>query len=190
MKTLPKSEKEEGIRQKGIGYSLPNRDSAGPRYGKHDQPEEVAECVTECWGHLDKLKNLDEFRELVRSNKWQFAKTMPQNPHWYTLRKTWVREEEFIQFTQYIRDNGSLEWFWGMSYRKLICDGFKYWSSVGLAGGVGCKGCTGKHCRCSTTYGVGDPLDITTLVNRAEHPSPVFDELGNRLSNSVAKKPL
>ena len=65
-------------------------------------------------------------------------------------------QEFFIQRIQFIREHGKHEEFWGHPYIKLICDGFKYWSN-------------------------GWPLDVCVVINRAEHPSPVFDETGNRL---------
>ena len=158
----------------------------GPPYGKHQARgewpatdaywDQYDKCLAECWPNLRRLEGLDEFRAHMLANKWQFGKTTPEAPHWYTLRKTWCDSQEwwsrgqrtdpaeqelFIQCTQFIREHGKKEMFWGQPYIKLICDGFKYWS-------------------------MGYPLDVTVLINRAEHPSPVFDEVGNRLPNTAS----
>ena len=147
------------------------RDWEGPPFGKHEFQDQCDECLAECWPNLRKLEGMGEFREHMRANKFQFAVRSPKAPHWYTLRKTWrdsqewrrrdslsdpAEQELFIQCVQFIREHGQREVFWGAPYIKLLCDGFKYWS-------------------------MGWPLDVTILINRAEHPSPVFDELGNRL---------
>ena len=73
------------------------------------------------------------------------------------MRKTWENDEEFVACVQFIRDHGNVEYFWGKPYTKLEHGGYKYWS-------------------------MGYPLDVTIIINRAEHPSPVFDEVGNRLA--------
>jgi hypothetical protein len=155
-----------------------------PPYGRHEARkgwslklrnwEGYEECLAECWPNLRRLEDLDEFRAHMLSNKWQFGKTTPEAPHWYTLRKTWrdsqewwrrgqrtdPREQElFIQCIQFIREHGKQEVFWEQPYIKLVCDGFKYWSN-------------------------GWPLDVCVVINRAEHPSPVFDEEGNRLTET------
>ncbi len=141
------------------------RDWEGPPFGKHEFQDQCDECLSECWKDLPRIARLSDFEAHMDRNNFRFAKTMPDAPHWYTLRKTWENDEEFVACVQFIRDHGNVEYFWGKPYTKLEHGGYKYWS-------------------------MGYPLDVTILINRAEHPSTVFDELGNRLSNSVAKKPL
>jgi hypothetical protein len=43
---------------------------------------------------------------LLESAEWRFARTMPQNPHWYTLRKTWALDEDFVWAVEQIRLRG------------------------------------------------------------------------------------
>ncbi len=40
------------------------------------------------------------------SQEWVFAKTMPANPHWYTLRKTWADDGDFVRAVEAIRAHG------------------------------------------------------------------------------------
>lgn len=59
---------------------------------------------------------------------YRFAKTMPENPHWYTLRKEWDDDAAFCEAVQYIRDNGYTEIFKKSKYIMLNLNGFKYWT--------------------------------------------------------------
>src|SRR5688572_22239805 len=43
--------------------------------------------------------------------RWKFAATMPDNPHSYTLRRTWERDEDFVWTVQTIRTIGDREKF-------------------------------------------------------------------------------
>lgn len=64
----------------------------------------------------------------LNSCKWIFAKTMPDNPHWYTLRKDVEDEKVFDLLVQYIRDFGTKEKYGKTWYKKLDINGFKYWT--------------------------------------------------------------
>lgn len=37
------------------------------------------------------------------SQRWVFAKTMPEHPHWYALRKEWQGKLKFDAVVRYIR---------------------------------------------------------------------------------------
>jgi len=54
---------------------------------------------------------LDEARLYIAMVHWQFAKTMPQWPHEYTVR-VWLPEleHEFLAFVELIRQQGSGRW--------------------------------------------------------------------------------
>jgi hypothetical protein len=146
----------------------------GPPFGKHEFQDQCDQCLFECWQELPRIERLADLGAHMDQNDFRFAKTMPDAPHWeyprlaryferhtdeihYTLRKTWENDEEFVACVQFIRDHGNVEYFWGKPYTKLEHGGYKYWS-------------------------MGYPLDVTIIINRAEHPSPVFDEVGNRLA--------
>lgn len=81
-------------------------------------------------------------REFVDSVKWTFAKTMPQWPHEYIVRKQ-VDENLFEQLVRHIRANG----YEGVFYEKIITyfeeDGLIYWT-------------------------MGNPINETTIINRCK----------------------
>lgn len=72
-----------------------------------------------------------------------FAKTMPRNPHYYTLKKTWESERLFYEAVMMIREYGYATWFKGRQYTCFDINGWKYWT-------------------------MGDPLETTWLINRAK----------------------
>ena len=55
-------------------------------------------------------------------------KTMPETPHFYTLRRTWRDEKEFESIVEYIREHGVKEKFEGKEYIYLHLGDFKYWT--------------------------------------------------------------
>ena len=64
----------------------------------------------------------------LTSHPYRFAKTMPQNPHWYTLRKEWDDQEMFDRAVLYIRKWGVSEMFKGREYTVLYHRGMRYWT--------------------------------------------------------------
>lgn len=72
---------------------------------------------------------------------WIFAKTMPENPHWYTLKKQWGNDNEFIETVKVIRQYGYQEKFRHSWYTMFDINEMKYWT-------------------------MGAPLDQTILINR------------------------
>ena len=86
---------------------------------------------------------LVEVTELLLAAEFQFAKTMPETPHHYTLRATWEGGIVFEEVVQFIRDHGTEETYLGETYICLYLEGHKYWT-------------------------MGGPLDQTRLINRAE----------------------
>jgi len=51
-------------------------------------------------GHLKE----NEVVALLNSMKFNVAKTMPSNPHSYTLRKNWSNKHEFYELARYLRN--------------------------------------------------------------------------------------
>lgn len=98
---------------------------------------------------MNNLKNIDYAQfdlvaDCLLASKWIFAKTMPQHPHEYTLRKDWQFEgvlpwETMVQF---IRDHSYDEYFYRKKMQRLNINDRKYWS-------------------------MGAPLLDTILINRA-----------------------
>jgi|TARA_B100000315_G_scaffold253183_1_gene291457 hypothetical protein len=79
----------------------------------------------------------------LEAGSWTFAKTMPRNPHFWSLRKDWENPDEFLEAVRYIRENGVPKMFGGREYTVLYHNGFRYWT-------------------------MDDPLEDTYLINRAE----------------------
>src|SRR4051794_9435310 len=87
----------------------------------------------------------EEERSLVESallaHRWRYAKTMPQFPHWYTLRTDWMDEALFERVVAYIRQHGYKRMFGRTTYTYFNIGEHKYWT-------------------------MGSPLAETILINR------------------------
>jgi hypothetical protein len=91
----------------------------------------------------------DDARAYIAEVRWQFAKTMPQWPHEYTVRQ-WRPDldHEFFEFVELIRRDGVVKpWPRDASTPRyhltyLEVDGWEYWS-------------------------MGAPVTETTVINRA-----------------------
>ncbi len=88
--------------------------------------------------HMD----AESFNEFVSSSEFQFAKTMADIPHEYTLRKKAASDERFADAVQFIRDNGFRRRFSSRFYTYYRLGGYVYWT-------------------------MGAPVDETILINRA-----------------------
>jgi len=76
----------------------------------------------------DIITDIDEVHDILEENKWVFAKTMPETPHFYTLRRTWSDEKKFESIVEFIREQGIKEKFEGKEYIYLYLGDFKYWT--------------------------------------------------------------
>jgi hypothetical protein len=90
----------------------------------------------------------DEIRTFIDAHEWTFAKTMPQIPHWYMLKRKARSEEDFAAFVQEIRFRGVARQFGSKSFTYLDLDGWTYWT-------------------------MGAPIEETILINRARLPEQV-----------------
>jgi len=93
------------------------------------------------------MQSEDDFRCFIKQRQWAFAKTMPQWPHEYTVRKFEDPKDEQIMFEQavaFIRANGDCRMFepTGKSSVYFDIDGRQYWT-------------------------MGAPIEETTIINRA-----------------------
>lgn len=102
----------------------------------------------------DSVSTIDDARHYITDVRWQFAKTMPQWPHEYTVR-AWRpdREDDFIALVVLIRRDGEVKpWPKDASRARyhntyLVIDGWQYWT-------------------------MGAPVEDTTVINRARVGSP------------------
>lgn len=130
-----------------------------PDAAHHDM---VDALITQAYGVIDvaepSLRPLaltaDDARPFIADVRWQFAKTMPQWPHEYTVRE-WRPdvEQEFFDFVALIRRDGIVKpWPRDAAspryhHTYLELDGWEYWS-------------------------MGEPIPETVLINRARLGRP------------------
>jgi len=69
----------------------------------------------------------EDFERWARGRHWQFARTMPQNPHEYTHR-SWGHEETFLRIVLHLREHGRQELYGGDLYTYYLGNGFKHWT--------------------------------------------------------------
>ena len=81
----------------------------------------------------------------ILAHTFVFARTMPQWPHEYILRKNWTSEIPWENVVQFLRDDGVTGWF-GEARAKR-----KYWRYAG-----------------KRYWTMGDTLAGATLINRDE----------------------
>lgn len=74
---------------------------------------------------------------------YRFAKTMKDNPHWYTLRESWESGKDFEEVVKFIRKNGYYASWFQHLYIYYVIDDHKYWT-------------------------MGAPVKETILINKAE----------------------
>jgi hypothetical protein len=85
----------------------------------------------------------DSIEILITDSNWIFAKTMPENPHYYMLRKECENDVDFVRFVETIREHGHGYKFKGREYTRLIVGDWYYWT-------------------------MGSPIEETILINRCE----------------------
>ena len=92
----------------------------------------------------DEFKDLsdEEIASYIESHRWIYAKTMPQCPHWYTLKKESKDPAMFERFVMHIRRHGTAAKFFRKTLIYFRFGDYKYWS-------------------------MGAPLGQTILINRA-----------------------
>ena len=84
----------------------------------------------------------EELRSFVQDSTWTFAKSMPQTPHEYTLRRNAKDEALCERVIIYIRQVDYHQKWGKTTYTYLDIDGWQYWT-------------------------MGSPQDQTILINRA-----------------------
>jgi SAM-dependent methyltransferase len=65
---------------------------------------------------------------MLEANSWVFAKTMPENPHYYTLRKHWEYDSEFWHCVEYANRNGYGQNYKGRKYTIIDVNDHFYWT--------------------------------------------------------------
>lgn len=65
---------------------------------------------------------------LLENAQYKFAITMPDSPHWYTLRETWVDDRQFVSVVKTIRKIGHIVYYKGYPYMCFDMNGYRYWT--------------------------------------------------------------
>jgi len=91
--------------------------------------------------------DLEQVASDLAAQEWIFAKTMPTNPHEYTLRKLWRKDEDFVRAVTCIRESGYVAMFRGRPYLQLDLGEHFYWT-------------------------MGAPIEKTILINRKRLAPP------------------
>lgn len=71
----------------------------------------------------------DEAREIIKRFHWQFAKSMPQIPHYYTVKSKRSKRdaEDYEKLYTYIYENHYIKYFYGKPYKYVDIDNYSYW---------------------------------------------------------------
>jgi hypothetical protein len=101
---------------------------------------------------------LPNLRAFIDSEKWTYAKTMPQWPHEYIVRER-VDQNLFEQLVRHIRANGCEAPFYDEKYIYYEEGGMLYWT-------------------------MGAPVNETTIINRCKKE----DSYETRLKNGTLPK--
>jgi 2-polyprenyl-3-methyl-5-hydroxy-6-metoxy-1,4-benzoquinol methylase len=89
-------------------------------------------------------------------HEWIFAKTMPKNPHWYTLRKNWESNGAFVKVVELMRRHGYVRRYGQSDYTCFDVNDMRYWT-------------------------MGAPIPSTILINRAVNKSRAqYDQIADK----------
>jgi len=80
---------------------------------------------------------------MLVSLQWTDAKTMPWNPHAWTLKKQYPDQTKWETLVDFIQKNGEPVWFYKKIYHCIFHNGYRYWT-------------------------MEEPPEITKLMNRAK----------------------
>lgn len=76
----------------------------------------------------DYWDQFERFGSMLYRHRWIFAKTMPQNPHHYTLRKEWERDADFQWAVTFLRMYGYTAYYQRRAYVQIDLNEHFYWT--------------------------------------------------------------
>lgn len=77
-------------------------------------------------GHFNLTDNF--VQKTLQVWNWIYAKTLPKNPHYYSLRKDLGDDELYLKIATHIRYFGTINIFQGQVYRSLTLGNYSYWT--------------------------------------------------------------
>lgn len=72
---------------------------------------------------------MKKIKKFIMRNKWTFAKTMPEIPHYYVVRDNLSDKDKkiFDEFSEFIKKRGHTAKFYSKEYTCLNINNYKYW---------------------------------------------------------------
>ena len=128
----------------------------------------VKDAAIQAWAVRESMnaagdQDLDHVARDLAAQHWIVAKTMPENPHEYTLRREWANDADFVRAVLFIRAHGYQNLFEGSWYTQLDIDDHTYWT-------------------------MGAPVEETILINRKKIAAADTFELGSEASHEAASR--
>lgn len=77
---------------------------------------------------LDRWNDFEKLGRLLERQDWIYAKTMPENPHHYTLRKKWQNDDDFVWSVNTLRKLGYKAYYGGRPYIQIDVNEHFYWT--------------------------------------------------------------
>lgn len=70
-----------------------------------------------------------EVISIINRFEWRFAKSMPQIPHWYTVKSKYNKRdaEDYEKLYTYIMENHYIRYFYGKPYKYCDIGDYSYW---------------------------------------------------------------
>jgi DNA invertase Pin-like site-specific DNA recombinase len=87
-----------------------------------------AKAAFESQPEEERLAQEQRLAALLESAEWRFARTMAANPHFYSLRQSWARDDDFVWAVEQIRLRGYRQKFKGHWYTQLDVNDHFYWT--------------------------------------------------------------
>jgi hypothetical protein len=72
-----------------------------------------------------------EVEAWLKAQRWIFAKTRPDNPHSYCLKRNADDPETFDRVVRFINEKGMNYVWWGATYRQLVANAHCHWTMSG-----------------------------------------------------------
>ncbi len=107
----------------------------------HEALQQKLKDLLERSQHPSRILTVEEVAEAFAGHRWIYAKTMPDNPHEYTLRREWADDVFFDAVVTAIRRLGYVTTYRGRQYTQLDMGEHFYWT-------------------------MGHPISETILINR------------------------
>jgi hypothetical protein len=73
-------------------------------------------------------QEIEKAGKILEAQNWTFAKTMPQIPHWWSVKKDWEDKALFRWVVEMIKKYEVKKKFGSRYYGYFIYNGYQYWT--------------------------------------------------------------